>query len=67
MKYLGLESNKYKLLSKSVEKYEDKLKILAKSIVYRGHDNIRSLMEFYEYLMNANHKIEESGFSVEIM
>jgi len=55
------------LLSKSIEKYEDRLKILAKSIVYRGHDNIKSLMEFYGFLMNANSKIEESGFDEKII
>lgn len=67
MKYFGLESNKYKLLSKSIEKYEDRLKILAKSIVYRGHDNIKSLMDFYEYLMNAHNKIEESAYNEKII
>jgi len=64
---LGLESNKYKLLSKSIEKYEDRLKILAKSIVYRGHDNIKSLMEFYGFFINAHSKIEQSGFDEKII
>ncbi len=50
----NLWPNKFKLLSKSIEKYEEKLSVLAKSMVYRGHDNIKSLMEFYEYFMNAH-------------
>lgn len=43
------------------------MKILAKSIVYRGHDNIKSLMEFYGFLMNANSKIEQSGYDEKII
>jgi hypothetical protein len=27
---------------------------LAKTVLYRGHDNVKSLLEFYEYLMNLH-------------
>ncbi len=67
MKYLGLEPNKFKLLAKSISKYEERLAVLAKSIVYRGHDNIKSLIEFYEYFMNSHAKIVDSNFDPETM
>lgn len=35
--------------------------------MYRGHDNIKSLMEFYEYLINANSKIEQNGFDGKVI
>lgn len=62
---MGLEPNKFKLLAKSIEKYEERLAILAKSMVYRGHDNVKSLIEFYEYFMNAHQKIVDSVFEME--
>ena len=36
--------------------------MLAKGIVYRGHDNVKSLMEFYEYFMMAHGKIVQSEY-----
>lgn len=41
--------------------------MLAKSMVYRGHDNVKSLMEFYQWLMNAHTKVVNSGYDKEMI
>jgi hypothetical protein len=41
--------------------------VLAKSMVYRGYDNVKSLMEFYQWLMTAHEKVVNSGFDEEMI
>jgi hypothetical protein len=41
--------------------------VLAKSMVYRGHDNVKSLMEFYQWFMTAHAKVVNSGFGEEMI
>ncbi len=36
-------------------------------MVYRGHDNVKSLMEFYEYFMNAHENVIRSEYDPEMI
>jgi hypothetical protein len=63
IKYFRYRPSQLKVLAEKLALHSSELKEVQKLLIYRGHNNIESLIDFYERLISYTVELERSNFS----